>query len=136
MNWNLQAWNLKKTKGQKVFNIAVCNCDDHLLNHGFLLSRQGWELSPAYDINLDPYGTGLSLNITDNDNRLDMELVKEIAPFIEISPTEADMIINRTMKVVCKMAAHRLNLPYSTRRTGQNEKSIHTHLTSVNSITG
>lgn len=68
----------------------------------FLLSRQGWELSPAYDINPDPHGTGLSLNITENDNRLDIELAKEIAPFIEISPTEADMIINHTAKVVAR----------------------------------
>ena len=31
------------------FNVAVRNEDDHLRNHGFLY-RQGWLLSPAYDI--------------------------------------------------------------------------------------
>lgn len=94
--------NLQELFRRIVFNIAISNCDDHLRNHGFLLSRQGWELSPAYDINPDPHGTGLSLNITENDNRLDIELAKEIAPFIEISPTEADMIINHTAKVVAR----------------------------------
>jgi serine/threonine-protein kinase HipA len=35
-----------------VFNISISNIDDHLRNHGFLLtSPQGWELSPAYDLN-------------------------------------------------------------------------------------
>lgn len=31
------------------FNVAVRNEDDHLRNHGFLY-RQGWRLSPAFDI--------------------------------------------------------------------------------------
>ena len=32
------------------FNIAVRNTDDHFRNHGFLLTPQGWTLSPAYDM--------------------------------------------------------------------------------------
>ncbi len=34
-----------------VFNICVSNTDDHLRNHGFLLTKKGWILSPAYDMN-------------------------------------------------------------------------------------
>ena len=34
-----------------VFNIAISNTDDHLRNHGFIINRGGWQLSPAYDIN-------------------------------------------------------------------------------------
>ena len=33
-----------------VLNICVSNSDDHLRNHGFLLTPSGWVLSPAYDI--------------------------------------------------------------------------------------
>lgn len=33
------------------FNICIGNTDDHFRNHAFLLSRQGWRLSPAYDLN-------------------------------------------------------------------------------------
>jgi len=31
-------------------NVALRNTDDHLQNHGFLWSRAGWRLSPAFDI--------------------------------------------------------------------------------------
>ncbi len=33
-----------------VFNILVTNDDDHLRNHGFLMDRAGWRLSPLYDV--------------------------------------------------------------------------------------
>ncbi|WP_246162532.1 HipA domain-containing protein [Sphingobacterium phlebotomi] len=31
--------------------MAVNKTDDHLRNHGFILHTEGWELSPAYDLN-------------------------------------------------------------------------------------
>ena len=34
-------------------NICIGNCDDHLKNHAFLLTKKGWKLSPVYDINPD-----------------------------------------------------------------------------------
>lgn len=34
-----------------VFNVAVGNRDDHLRNHGFILGKRGWRLSPAFDVN-------------------------------------------------------------------------------------
>lgn len=33
-----------------VFNILISNDDDHLRNHAFIYSQQGWRLSPAYDL--------------------------------------------------------------------------------------
>ena len=83
-----------------VFNIAVSNCDDHLRNHGFLLTRNGWTLSPAYDLNPQYYGTGLSLNINDNDNRLDYDLVLEIAPYLGVSMDMANAIVEETKATV------------------------------------
>jgi len=53
-----------------VFSISVSNTDDHLRNHGFLLTERGWILSPAYDINPNETGLGLSLNISESDNSL------------------------------------------------------------------
>lgn len=35
------------------FNVLVSNRDDHLRNHGFLRRADGWELSPAYDLEPD-----------------------------------------------------------------------------------
>ena len=43
--------NLTELYRRIAFNIAVGNADDHFRNHGFLLSAQGWQLSPAYDMN-------------------------------------------------------------------------------------
>lgn len=33
------------------YYIIIGNSDDHFRNHGFLLTKNGWTLSPAYDIN-------------------------------------------------------------------------------------
>jgi len=38
-----------------VFSMAVSNTDDHFRNHGFLLTENGWTLSPMYDVNPDVY---------------------------------------------------------------------------------
>ena len=66
-----------------VFSICVTNTDDHLRNHGFILTDGGWILSPAYDINPVETGTGLTLNISDNDNSLDLELAMEVHAFFD-----------------------------------------------------
>ena len=83
-----------------VFNIAISNCDDHLRNHGFLLTEKGWRLSPAYDLNPLYYGGGLSLNITETDNSLDMDLAREVAPFFGVSEKDAEAIIGEELDAV------------------------------------
>jgi serine/threonine-protein kinase HipA len=77
-----------------VFSIYVNNIDDHLRNHGFLLEPAGWRLSPAYDLNPEPFGTGLSLNISENDNSLSVDLAMEVRPFFRLSEKAANNIIN------------------------------------------
>ena len=79
-----------------VFSIAVKNTDDHLRNHGFLLAPQGWILSPAYDINPNPNGAGLALNISENDNALDFDLAREVASLFRIDTDAADSFIRQT----------------------------------------
>jgi serine/threonine-protein kinase HipA len=77
-----------------VFSICVTNTDDHLRNHGFILTNQGWRLSPAYDINPVESGTGLKLNISDEDNSLDLDLAIEVCEFFRLSNVRAIEIIN------------------------------------------
>lgn len=62
-----------------VFNMAVSNTDDHLRNHGFLLTKNGWILSPVYDVNPVPYGDELALNIDAESNSIDIELAIDTA---------------------------------------------------------
>ncbi|MDG3584126.1 type II toxin-antitoxin system HipA family toxin [Galbibacter pacificus] len=85
---------LKKLWRRIVFNVCISNTDDHLRNHGFLLTDSGWMLSPAYDINPTSNGTGLKLNISENDNALDLDLVREVAPYFRLKEKEANAIIN------------------------------------------
>lgn len=83
-----------------VFSICVTNTDDHLRNHGFILSASGWLLSPAYDINPVETGTGLKLNISDNDNSLDLALAMEVHEFFRLSKERATVIINEVTTAV------------------------------------
>jgi serine/threonine-protein kinase HipA len=82
-----------------VFSICIKNTDDHLRNHGFLLTDKGWLLSPAYDINPNEYGKGLGLNITEVDNSLDLDLAREVAGYFRLSDIEASQIIEKVTTV-------------------------------------
>ena len=72
-----------------VFNMAVTNTDDHLRNHAFILTGQGWMLSPLYDVNPVPYGDELSLNVDEEDNSISIELAVSVAVRFGISETAA-----------------------------------------------
>lgn len=83
-----------------VFSICVKNTDDHLRNHGFILGTHGWKLSPAYDINPVPTGTGLTLNISDEDNSLDIQLALEVANFFRVEKIKAKEITENIKETV------------------------------------
>ncbi len=85
-----------------VFNIAVSNTDDHLRNHGFIFCKNGWLLSPAYDINPVTPAKGLHLNINDSDNSLDYGLAMEVIDFFSLTRSEADEIKNEVIRSVSK----------------------------------
>jgi len=84
-----------------VFNMLTSNTDDHLRNHGFLLeAARGWRLSPAYDMNPNPAGRELRLNVTESDNACHLELALEVAPAFRLSLKEAREIVARCTGVV------------------------------------
>lgn len=83
-----------------LFNVLVKNTDDHLRNHGFILEGTGWVLSPAYDMNPVPRGSGLTLNISEDDNALDTDLVLSVAPYFRLSKEEAKELISSFRKIV------------------------------------
>ena len=78
-----------------VFYICISNTDDHLRNHGFLLTDGGWILSPAYDMNPVETGSGLSLNISETDNAQELDLAIEVAPYFRVSEKRAGKIIEK-----------------------------------------
>jgi serine/threonine-protein kinase HipA len=83
-----------------VFNICVSNSDDHLRNHGFLLTSKGWILSPAYDINPIPHSAGLNLNISEHSNALDVDLAREVAGQFRLQKAKRELIIEQVTKAV------------------------------------
>ena len=96
-----------------VFYICVSNTDDHLRNHGFMLTSSGWVLSPAYDINPVARGDGLSLNISKEDNRKDLELAKDVAHYFRLEEERANIIIDEVKSAVKNwpILAKQLSIP-------------------------
>jgi serine/threonine-protein kinase HipA len=82
------------------FSVCVSNTDDHLRNHGFLLSPSGWQLAPAYDMNPDPYGAGLKLNISESDNAQNLDLLREVAPFFRLGQERAAQVLGEVLAAV------------------------------------
>jgi serine/threonine-protein kinase HipA len=85
-----------------VFSIAIRNTGDHLGNHGFLLTRDGWRLSPVYDLNPDPEGNQLSLNISEHDSSADFELALSVAEYFRVKAPKAKSILQE-VKLVAGM---------------------------------
>lgn len=83
-----------------VFNICVSNVDDHLRNHGFILTKNGWKLSPAFDINPSEHGQGLTLNISATDNSQDLSLVLDVAEKFRIQERKATKIVEEVTSAV------------------------------------
>jgi serine/threonine-protein kinase HipA len=84
-----------------VFSILVSNTDDHLRNHGFLYNfeKNGWDLSPAFDINPVSGGRNLSLSIDESDSSLDLDSARKVAPYFQISKSEADSTIEQLLAI-------------------------------------
>lgn len=105
-----------------VFNILIGNHDDHFRNHGFLLGPDGWELSPAYDLNpsmektqvlaISPYSNDSSVRelfessdyylLSKNETREIIEEVtaavgqwRQIARNLKITPAEQERFSGR-----------------------------------------
>jgi len=93
---------LKELFRRVLFSVCVSNTDDHLRNHGFLYTEAGWKLSPAFDINANETGTGLKLNIDENDNSLDIDLVMNTAPHYLLSSEQAKDIKGDVCNAVSK----------------------------------
>lgn len=109
---NIEA-NLHQLWRRIVFNIAISNTDDHLRNHGFILTNEGWILSPAYDLNPSIEKDGLALNIDTNNNALDFELAKSVGEYFRLNTAQMDEIINYVLKAVgnWKLIAKEIGIP-------------------------
>lgn len=98
-----------------VFNILISNTNDHLRNHGFILTEEGWRLSAAFDINASIDKDGLALNIDMDSNALDLELAKEAGAYFRLSEKEMKVIIDEVQSSIAnwKTLASEIGIPRS-----------------------
>ena len=83
-----------------VFEMAVSDTDDHLRNHGFILTPDGWVLSPMYDVNPEPTGDSLSLGVTHESNMINIDLAIDAAGYYGISNNTAIRIADEICSTV------------------------------------
>jgi len=92
--------NLEQLWRRIVFNITISNTDDHLRNHGFIVTNEGWILSPAYDLNPSIDRNGLALNIDMDNNALDFELAKSVGEYFRLNNEQMEIILDEVKTAV------------------------------------
>ncbi len=100
--------NLRELYRRVAFNICVGNTDDHFRNHGFILTRKGWTLAPAYDIN-PTHNTYQSLLISAHSDESNLQILLDAAEDYMLSKGAAQQIINEVIAAVKnwrKIATH------------------------------
>lgn len=83
-----------------LFSMAVSNTDDHMRNHGFVLKKDGWHLSPLYDVNPVPEGDELSLCVNEDDASISLDIAIGIAPYCGINTKDAVVMAEEILKTV------------------------------------
>jgi serine/threonine-protein kinase HipA len=89
-----------------VFNALISNVDDHLRNHGFLwLGRNGWSLSPAYDLNPTPTDLKeriLTTNIDLDEGTCSLDLLENASGYFDLNLPAARTIIKEVALATSK----------------------------------
>jgi len=93
---------LKQLWRRMVFNISISNTDDHLRNHGFILTGKGWRLSPAFDINPSTEKDGLALNIDTDSNELSFDLAFSVGEYFMLDRAQMKSIVEEVLHSVSK----------------------------------
>ena len=107
-------YNLKELYRRVAFNISIGNSDDHFRNHGFLLTPQGWTLSPAFDIN-PSLSKEQSLLINSYTAKSDLNILLDSCEEYMLNHNTAKQIIEEVLKGISKwkLLANKINIPQS-----------------------
>jgi serine/threonine-protein kinase HipA len=62
------------------------------------LTKEGWILSPAYDLNLSINKEGLALNIDSDNNDLDFELAKSVGEYFRLNKQQIVSIMQEVLQ--------------------------------------
>lgn len=82
-------------------------------NHGFIISHNGWKLSPAYDLNPSIDKDGLALNIDMNNNALDYELARRVGKYFRLNENQMTQIMEEVLRTVSswEVVAQQIGIP-------------------------
>jgi serine/threonine-protein kinase HipA len=97
-----------------LFSILTANTDDHLRNHAFLRVRDGWVLSPAYDLNPNPDNSAwLSTTIDFDDATASIDLALEVSGHFRLSAARARGLVGEVERATSSWrdVAKQLGLP-------------------------
>lgn len=83
-----------------VFNVLVGNRDDHLRNHGFLRENTGWRLSPAFDVNPNPYKDAHVLALDERESTPDTKLLLQNREFFRLGADRAAQLVEQVRAAV------------------------------------
>jgi len=98
-----------------VFNTLTGNRDDHLRNHGFLLGKRGWELSPAFDMNPNPTRNAHAIKLDESSAEPDIDAVMATAEGYQLTPGKATAVLDEVASVVSTWREVALKLRISRR---------------------
>ena len=79
------------------------------------LSRKGWRLSPAFDMNPVADSHALKLNISESDNAMDLDLARAVAPYFRVTSEVANATIERGAATVSQWRKIAVSLGISNR---------------------
>ena len=90
---------LRELWNRMIFDSCVSNTDNHLRNHGFLLSNKGWMLSPCFDVNPNPENVMMALSVGDTGEK-SIKNAYDIADFFRLSGDDAKESIRWIQSIV------------------------------------
>jgi len=104
---------LKQLFRRVIFNVLICNRDDHLRNHGFIREPSGWRLSPAFDMNPSLSKADHAVTLDGSSAEPSIPVVQSTSMFYRLDTSEATRIIDQTTEVVAtwRSKAAQLGLP-------------------------
>ena len=94
------AADLKQLFTRVAFNIAVANRDDHLRNHGFMRTPEGWRLSPAFDMNCSTKKRDHVLGIDEGLHEPSLNTLLDTAAYYRLDQAGASAVIDGVLDVV------------------------------------
>lgn len=80
--------------------MAVTNTDDHLRNHAFLLTKNGLEIIPLYDVNQFHMEMNFRFLLNDEDNSISVKLAIRTAPRFGVTEMDGEKIVVKMLSII------------------------------------